>query len=130
MVGVYESGADMIFCFDMDGTLTKHPKVLGEMMSSLKKSGHTVYILTGSLGETPIKKLNAYRLSQASELGLHPESHFDDIVSCVNPSFDGVAKLKGVFCRENKVDWMIDDMPLYIQHIKHESPETATVGVM
>lgn len=120
----------MIFCFDMDGTLTKHPEVLGEMMASLKKNGHIVYILTGSLGETPLAQLNAYRLKQASELGIHPETHFDDIVSCVYPSFEGVAKLKGVFCRENKVDWVIDDMALYIQNIKERSPETVTVAVV
>lgn len=120
----------MNFCFDMDGTLTRHPKVLGEIMLSLKKAGHTVYILTGSLGETPPDKLNAYRLDQAKNLGLMPEIHFDDIISCVDPSFDGVAKLKGVFCRENSVDWVVDDMPLYIQHIKHESPGTVTLGVI
>lgn len=120
----------MTFCFDMDGTLTRHPKVLGEIMKSLKSSGHTVYILTGSLGETPPDKLIAYRLNQAKGLGLKSLEHFDDIVSCVDPSFDGVAKLKGVFCRENKVDWVVDDMPLYIQHIKHESPDTVTLGVI
>lgn len=114
----------------MDGTLTRHPTVLGEIMRSLKKQNHTVYILTGSLGETPPDKLRAYRLNQAKELGLNAEIHFDDIVSCVNPSFEGVAKLKGIFCRENSVDWVVDDMPLYIQHIKYESPETVTLGVI
>lgn len=120
----------MNFCFDMDGTLTRHPKCLGEIMKALKASGHTVYILTGSLGETPPDQLNAYRLNQAKELGLFPDTHFDDIVSCVNPSFEGVAKLKGIFCRENSIAWVVDDMPLYIQHIKVQSPETATMGVI
>lgn len=119
----------MTFCFDMDGTLTRHPKVLGEIMRSLKKSGHTVYILTGSLGETPADKLNAYRLSQAEGLGIGRDC-FDDIVSCVNPSFQGVADLKGQFCRQEKVDFMIDDMAMYIQAIQKESPETAILAVV
>lgn len=119
----------LIYCFDMDGTLTKHPRVLGEMMRSLKKAGHTVYILTGSLGETPPDKLNAYRLNQAKELGIGLDC-FDDIVSCIYPSFEGVADLKGRFCKENKVDFMVDDMALYIQSIKQHSPETTMLAVV
>jgi hypothetical protein len=120
----------MIFCFDMDGTLTKAPKVLGEIMKSLKKSGHTVYILTGSLGETPPDKLQEYRLAQAKSLGLLIGESFDDIVSCVHPSFEGVANLKGKFCKQEKVDFMIDDMALYIQSIRQYSPETFIAAVV
>lgn len=120
----------MIFCFDMDGTLTAHPKVLGEIMKSLKKSGHKVYILTGSLGETPYDQLQKYRLDQAKSLGIIPEDHFDDIVSCVDSTFEGVANLKGRFCLEQKVDFVIDDMSLYIQAIRKESPETLVVPVI
>jgi len=119
----------MIYCFDMDGTLTASPKVLGGIMKSLKKDGHTVYILTGSLGETEDKNLEEYRLNQAKLLGLERD-WFDDIVSCVYPSFEGVAELKGKFCKNYKVDFLIDDMALYIQAVKANSPNTLTVTMV
>jgi hypothetical protein len=107
----------------MDGTLTAAPKVLGEIMRCLKKAGHKVYILTGSLGETPDQQLEDYRKQQAKDLGLC-QDHYDDICICVSPSFEGVAELKARFCWAYSVDFMIDDMALYRQIIKRLSPKT------
>lgn len=36
----------MTFAFDLDGTITRHPKELGEMMLALKNNGHTVCVVT------------------------------------------------------------------------------------
>lgn len=55
----------MTFAFDLDGTITRHPKELGAMMLSLKNSGHTVCVVT--VGGSPVDSKES-RLEWANRL--------------------------------------------------------------
>lgn len=40
----------MLFCFDIDGSLTDFPEELGAIMSALQSNGHEVHVLSGYRG--------------------------------------------------------------------------------
>lgn len=103
---------------DIDGTITKHPKEFLELMLALKPN-HRVTVLTGSIGQG----IESQRVQQLKSLGIS-ENAYTSLVIAVDASTQGVADKKGQFCRDQKVDMIFEDTPMYLEAIKRISPST------
>lgn len=113
----------MIFCFDIDGTITEKPQVFKTIMNSLVKAGHEVYPLTGTIvgwNQTG----DEYRINQLKSMGIEKGTDYTDVVVCVEQTVNGVGDLKGNFCKTKNVDFMIEDTGIYADSIKKFSPNT------
>lgn len=117
----------MNFCFDIDGTISARPDIFRTLMKSLLDSGHLVFPLTAMQDSEMRDHYEQMRLFQLKNLGLEKGIHFTDVVVCVAPTLDGCGRLKGIFCKENDVVWMVEDTPLYRDEIAKESPSTLCV---
>ncbi len=62
----------MIYCFDIDGSLTDHPVELGELMAALTKAGQEVHVLSGHKGETVPDDVIRFKEELLEELGVKP----------------------------------------------------------
>lgn len=116
----------LVFCFDVDGTITANPSVFRAIMASLIDAGHTVYPLTGSLeaGHCNHQDLLRYRTNQLAMLGIIKGKHYTKISIAVGNTFEDVAQIKGKFCKEVGSAFMVEDVDLFINGIKQHSPET------
>lgn len=116
----------MVFCFDVDGTITAAPIVFRNVMSALINAGHEVYPLTGSLeaGTVDSQVLLRYRTHQLGCLGIVKGKHYTEIAIAVGKTFEDVAQIKGKFCKEKNSAFMVEDVDLFIDGIKQHSPST------
>ena len=64
------------------------------------------------------------RLSQVGGLGIS-KSLFTEIVICDGKTTGEVARKKGEFCRDQRVDMVFEDTPSYLSAIHAISPNTA-----
>lgn len=106
----------MKIAFDIDGTITEVPKQMKELIRM-----HDSVILTGSLNPNAtidgrIEQLRKYDIS---------DEDFDEIVQCIGIDVVDVAKKKGEYCRDNNIDLIFEDSPLYTFWISRISPQTA-----
>lgn len=113
----------MNFAFDLDGTFSARPDVLSVIGNALINSGHRVVILTGALGPTNGGDPE-WRRAQIESLGLKKGEHFSECIIARGGSFEEVADMKGVFCRDEKMMLMIEDTDLFIEGVKRHSPNT------
>jgi len=117
----------VIYCFDIDGTISARPKIFKEIMLGLKKLGHTVYPLTGMVlpaSSVMDDLLETMRHGQLEALGLKKGEDYDDVVIVLGKNLDDCGQLKGKFCKEHRVDFMVDDTQLYVDGINEQSPDT------
>lgn len=123
-LGLWED--KLVFCFDVDGTITASPLVFRTIMESLVKDGHEVYPLTGSLeaGVADPQDLLRYRTHQLELLGIIKGKHYTQIAIALGKTFEDVAQIKGKFCKEKKATFMVEDVDLFINGIKEHSPNT------
>jgi len=114
----------LIFCFDIDGTISEKPGVYREIMKSLVQSGHIVYPLTAMQDSVARDHYESMRLEQLMRMGLDRGVHFTDVVVCVAPTLEGCGDLKGKFCKNKGVVFMVEDTAMYAESIERISPET------
>jgi len=88
----------MKIAFDWDGTITRHPRVLIDLATSLQNQGHDVFILTAAAGEFPPDKRPAEVARRVASYGA---SHLP--IVCIESS------QKPVYCAANGVHLLIDD---------------------
>ncbi len=119
----------MNFAFDIDGTITAHPKEFKVIMKALLSQGHKVFVLTGALATNVVGGNEAWRRAQLQSVDISPDC-YTDLAICVRPTFEEVGKLKGVFCKEYDINMIWEDTGIFIQGIKQESPATATMAVV
>lgn len=114
----------MTYAFDVDGTITHNPLVMGGLMKSLKDAGHKVIVMTGCLSASPTsceqRKDQLNRCVPAVVMGIH----YDDLTVVCAPTYDEVGIGKGKECREKNVDLMIEDTAAWVVFIRRESPQT------
>lgn len=113
----------MVFCFDIDGTISAKPIVFKEIMRSLMRCGHEVYPLT-AMREYEGSPYEDIRINQLASFDLHKGIDFTDVVVCVSSTLDGCGSLKGKFCSDMKAVMMVEDTDLYINEIKKVSDGT------
>lgn len=95
-------------------------------MKSLFQAGHAVYPLTGTVigfnqtGED-------YRIAQLKSFGLTKGEHYTDVVVCEGVSPEDCGEMKGKFCKDNNVIFMVEDTQIYIDSIRKHSPRTTNL---
>lgn len=117
----------MIYCFDIDGTISEKPNVFRSMMEALVKAGHTVYPLTGMVYSStpfPPEDYEQFREKQMTSFGFEKGRDYQDIVIVCGNSPQDCGELKGKFCKEQGVHFMVEDTGIYAESIKRHSPET------
>jgi len=98
----------MIVGFDIDDTITQHPKFFSLISHALFNAGHKVIIITfredRQIAENDLKQWNIL--------------YNKLITSTLESSFEyGVNEWKAEMCRQNNVDIFFDDDPRVIKHI-------------
>jgi hypothetical protein len=113
----------MIVAFDIDGTLTAEPTVLGQLMKELKKGQNKVFILTSSVNGSPS---HVEKIQQLARLKITPDMYDDiHIVHATEPR--GQELGKGIFCQQNGVHLLFENEDRYIRKVNCLSPETCCV---
>lgn len=117
----------MNFVFDIDGTITQDPKRFTELMRSLKSQGHGVYILTGGpIAEDAV----ITRTKQLDDLNIPREVYNKVIPVQGSGSHRDFEIEKGCFCKENNIDFVIDNEDIYLNEIKKQSPKTICLRIL
>lgn len=110
----------MKFAFDLDGTITKHPEAVFDMMSAVEKGGHQVVVLTAvPQGEQPGRRLDMLRAAG----GAWWENFMVEV-----PDDHGVSKAE--WCRDHGVDVLVDNQPENMEALKRISPDTLRLLVV
>lgn len=115
----------MKVAIDVDGTLTRHPRELGELMRSLTGAGHRVVVLTGCACPEPqaadVEGLVGQRARQLDALGI-TAAHRDGIEVCVGRSSAEVSLKKALWLSDSGADVFIDDNEAYCREARRLRP--------
>lgn len=118
----------MLVAVDIDGTLSKYPTTLGNLIRSLHNNYHCVILLTGAITDKEEITTNPEsRCNQVREL-IGENNH--TIIQCQATTHERVAQMKAGYCRTKEVDMLIDDDPLYCETCKRASPNTLVLKVV
>lgn len=104
----------MIFAFDLDGTLSRHPASYRRLMASLRESDGDVIVLTAAAGELPPEKRPAEVIRRLAMLGIFYNLHYDRLICCETRD-------KGRICAEEHVAFIFDDSPEVVELVRKES---------
>jgi hypothetical protein len=113
----------MRIAIDIDNTITANPAFFRRFIEDQMRAGNEVHILTGGVSipegnvESPphrVRQLKSYgiesytRLVQVTRRSQHPD----------------IGEGKGEYCRDNRIDMVLEDDVLYVQEISRISPDT------
>ncbi len=110
----------MLFCFDLDDTITAFPQEMGALMAGLKSQGHQVHILTGHKADSASPQVARNKIALAKSLGC--VNNWDKLVLVANPK-GKVAKAKVAYMRHAGASALIDNN-------KHNFKAAAKAGFM
>lgn len=96
----------MLFCFDIDGSLTDWPEELGAIMRALQKDGHKVEILSGHLGTVVTESTVARKKKLLSSLGVGDA--YSRLVIFASPD-NHVADQKVSYMEQHKASALFDN---------------------
>ena len=105
---------------DIHGVIDAHPKFFARFTKRLQEQGHRVFIITGGQGRPEL-------FEQLTEYDIHYDEFFSitdyhlnngtevTFADPLNPWMDAEVwnRTKGDYCRENKIDILIDDTKEY-----------------
>lgn len=119
----------MIYAFDIDGTLTRYPEMLGEMMKALWRQGHEIIVITGCLTASPTtedqREAQLYNLKPQICFG----THYTKVHVVQGDTTDDVARGKGELCKKLGVSVMFEDTIQWCEIIRKLSPDTAVLWI-
>lgn len=118
----------MKFGFDIHGVLDKHPAIYAAMTQALRAGGHEVYVITGSIHtDEEASKLRTWGIEWDHWFSV-TQYHMDkgDVeVEWVDgkPWMDADVwnRTKGDYCRDEGINWMVDDSPVYGKHFDEDN---------
>jgi hypothetical protein len=113
----------MKIAVDIDGTITANPRFFRLFIENQLKAGNEVHVLTGSVRNTEEDAVSPPdRVEQLAKLGITAYTRLVQITRREQHPDIGIGK--GVYCRDNGIDMILEDDVLYIWEIKKMSPET------
>lgn len=95
----------MIFCFDIDGTISTYPVAMSVLMQGIQAAGGQVVVLSGHTADTATEDAIAEKQQLLSQLGC---DHYTELVVVANPK-NKVADLKVAYMRQRGADVLVDD---------------------
>ncbi len=113
----------MKIAIDIDGTITANPRFFKRFIESQLKAGNEVHVLTGSVrSREEDEESPRRRVEQLAKLGI---TEYTCLVQITRRSqYPDIGVGKGVYCKENSIDMIMEDDELYIREIAKRSPET------
>ena len=96
----------MVFCFDLDGTVTAFPEQMCALMTGLRAVGHRVVVLSGAKADTATQDHVDAKRALLAQLGC--ADCYDTLVVVANPKND-VADLKVAYMRQANADALVDN---------------------
>lgn len=115
----------MTFAFDLDGTITRHPKQMDALMRGLLATGHYVIILTGVCSIEPPNG----RDMLLARAGLRADIYHEMVRIIIDGKADDHEK-KAIYCRAHAVDFLVDDNIGWLNEVRRLSPNTACLHVI
>ena len=113
----------MKIAIDIDGTITANPRFFRLFIESQLKAGNEVHILTGRVAGTEgDRESPPDRVEQLAKLGIFAYTRLVQVTRMSQYPDIGIGK--GVYCRENAIDMIIEDDELYVREISGTSPGT------
>lgn len=109
----------MKVAFDFDGTITAHPQRMNALACALHNAGCSIVVLTAAAGELPPEQRPAEVAGRLMRYGFTCPHK----LACVEGAD------KGKWCKENRVDIVIDDDKNYLRRIADASPNTLRLQV-
>lgn len=106
---------------DLDGTLDKYPEKFELLIYEWIRQGNEVHVITGTLNKQ-LHKAEEGKNKKLKRLNLDIKGIFLTVVR--GKTIKEVGKRKGLYCREQMIDMMIEDTELYLEEIKNYSPYT------
>ena len=114
----------MNYGLDIHGVIDAHPKFFARFTKRLREQGHKVFIITGGQGKPKLFNqlkewditydfffsITDYHVAKGTKVTFEDED---------NPFMDDETwnRTKGDYCRENKIDIMIDDTKVYGEYM-------------
>lgn len=111
----------MRIAVDIDGTLSREPENIRDLMKQLMHSRNRVIVLTGCLYDQPSE---AERIKQLKDLGVTKGIHYTSLVRISGFTHRQVSYGKAMYCRDTQVDMIFEDDDQYISDINQMSPRT------
>jgi len=96
----------MIWCFDLDGTITEWPSYCRALMCALRADGHEVHVLSGWKGEQVTNSV--IRDKQALLQALNVAHCYDKLAVVAQPDND-VARQKVEYMRQVGAHVLVDN---------------------
>lgn len=122
----------MKYGFDIDGTITAHPREMAGIMKALVEAGHEVHVITGHIGdakiEIEVREQQLARLLCPVLRGVHYQ-HLHSVEGTRENIMETVGKAKGCLCRDLDIEMMFENEMDYIRRIRAYSPRTACLEV-
>jgi len=113
----------MKIAIDIDKTITANPRFFRLFIENQLKAGNEVHVLTGRVSDTEGNRASPRdRVEQLARLGITAYTHLVQITR--RQQYPDIGIGKGVYCRENGIDMIMEDDVLYVREISRMSPGT------
>ena len=113
----------MRIAIDIDGTITSSPTFFARFIENQLLAGNEIHILTGGVA-LPEEDLESppYRIRQLKSYGI---TSYTRLVQVTRRSqYPDIGVGKGEYCRNNRIDMIMEDDVHYIKEISRISPDT------
>lgn len=104
----------MNFAFDIDGTITAAPAYYAALMTSLRKCGHGVHVLTGTMQPVATDATYSTRDKQLRGYGI-TSAMYDKLHIVTSP---GNVEQKAQYCLDHDIGFVFEDSQLYTEAIR------------
>lgn len=113
----------MKIAIDIDKTITANPHFFRLFIEDQMKAGNEIHVLTGRVAHTEgDMESPPDRVEQLAKLGITSYTRLVQITRSQQHPDIGIGK--GEYCRDNGIDMIMEDDPLYIKEISRISPAT------
>jgi hypothetical protein len=111
----------MRIAVDIDGTLSREPDNIRELMKNLMHGRNRVIVLTGCLYDQPSEE---ERIKQLEGFGVRKGVHYTELIRVPGFTHKQVSYGKATYCRDTQIDIILEDDDEYISDINQMSPRT------
>jgi hypothetical protein len=113
----------MKIAIDIDRTITANPQFFRLFIENQLKAGNEIHVLTGRVANAEADMVSPPdRVEQLARLGITTYTRLVQITRRMQ--YPDIGAGKGVYCRDNGIDMIIEDDELYVREISRVSPGT------
>jgi len=114
---------------DIDHTITANPTFFAAFIENQLDGGNEIHVLTGrTSGPEGDRESPQDRVEQLAQIGITRYTRLVQITRLIQHPDIGIGK--GEYCRNNKIDMIVEDDILYVREIRRISPATQAFLIM